>query len=175
MGFPVGYTSDLARGGGGPADPSDEYQRRSAAGNSFHLPSVALLYALLLAPAGAGAFPIDGALRAPTRYEQFGHVHQHSVGSVFSPTWSAPDHFVRTSVQIFDEAIAMFPSHAFHAVAHTSCQLQGARFLLCPSIVFRISCLRRSGRCLIDRAWSGHPGFVVEVAGARGHWPPAQT
>ena len=82
MGFPAGYTSDLARRGGGSADPSGEYQRRSAVSNSFHPPSVALLYALVIAPAGASALPIEDALRAPTRCEQFGHVHQHSVGSV---------------------------------------------------------------------------------------------
>ena len=41
-----------------------------------------------------------------------------SLGSAFSPTWSAPDRLVRASVQVFDEAIAMFPSHVFQSVSH---------------------------------------------------------
>ena len=114
----MGYTSDLARRSGGSTDPSGERCRRSAVGNSFHLPSVTLLYALLIAPAGAGAFPIDGVLRAPSRIEQFDHVHQHSLGFVLSPEWLALDHLARTSAQVFDEAIAMFPPQVFHPVPH---------------------------------------------------------
>ena len=45
-------------------------------------------------------------------------MHQHFLGSVFSSIWSAPDHLVRTSVQLFDEAIAIFLSHVFDSVSH---------------------------------------------------------
>ena len=116
MGSQAGYTSDLARRAGGSTGPSGEFHRRSAVGNSFHLPSVALRYALLIAPTGAGALTIDGAPRAPTRPEQLGYVQQYSLNSVFSPAWLAPDHLARSSVEIFDAA--MVPSHLFQSIPH---------------------------------------------------------
>ena len=108
MGFEAGYTSDLARRASKSTDHSGEYQRRPAIGNSFHRPSIALLYVLLIAPTGAGASTIEGAMCAPSRPEQFGYVQQHSLDSVFAPAWSAPDHFVRSGVEIFDEHMITF-------------------------------------------------------------------
>ena len=130
-GFQAGYTSDLARRAGDSTDPSGEFHRRSAAGNSFHLPSVALLYALLIAPTGAGALTIDGAPRAPARPEQFGDVQQYSFNSVFFPAWSAPDHLARSSVEIFDEAIAMFPSHLFQSNPHVVSSARDTMSTIC--------------------------------------------
>ena len=138
MGFPAGYTSDLARRGVGSADPSGEYQRRSAVGNSFHLPSVALLYALLIAPSGAGALPIVGIVHPPSRSEQFEHAHQHALGSVFLILGRPPTTSYEPALKLSTRPLPCSPrlcSNLFHTLFH----ILGVRLLACLWVVFRIS------------------------------------
>ena len=138
MGFQKGYTNDLARRGASGSDPSGEFRRRSAVGNSFHLPSIALLYALLIAPSGAGALPVLGAPAPPSRPAQVEHARMYSANTVFSPAWLAPDHLRRTGEQLFDEAISMFPQHVL-SQSHTFSWSVGAMLLACPWTVCKTS------------------------------------
>ena len=110
---------------GGSTDPSGEFQRRSAIGNTFHLLSIALLYAFLIAPTGAGAITIEGSSCAPARPEQFGHMQQRPLNSVLlphapSPSPPPPDHLARSGVEIVDEALAMCPLTSLSA--HSTCR-----------------------------------------------------
>ena len=110
MGFPQGYTGALQPHKG--VDQRDA--RKSALGNSFHVPSIALLLVLLLAPALATDPLRSGTygVPAPTGEQRASWRRKHAANT----PWAAPEPLLDTRAVPADtlmaKALARLPADA---------------------------------------------------------------
>ena len=117
MGFPAGYTEQLDP----PKGTKKEVARRHAIGNSFHVPSIVLMLALLVCPHAPRAAASASAAAAA---QWAGNEGMHRVinttaapqqphstqGTIWDTSWRGGDGDGRTSTSILGDALALFPA-----------------------------------------------------------------